>query len=116
MDKGANFSGSYVPFTNYHYAFISFHDKYKLTFYKISETMNLYTIGKYIATFMFEFASAVPDPHRWIQYKKELEEINTQLDADDTIQKLNAQSELTFKEEVRAYPLYYSYFIKYLSV
>ena len=108
--------GASVVFSNYNYAFLYFNQKYVELCLGISETMSVRTIRRNISAFMFEFSYAIPQKENWENYKRQLASINKQVNSDTGFNEILEQPELSFRQEVLAYPSYYKHFLSYLEL
>lgn len=108
--------GASVVFSNYNYAFLYFNQKYVELCSAISETMSLRTIRRNVSAFMFEFSYAIPQKLNWERYKIELEAINELVNQDIEFLSILERENLTFRQEVSAYPSYYRHFLNYLEL
>ena len=108
--------GASVVFSNYNYAFLYFNQKYVELCIGIAETMSLRTVRRNVSTFLFEFSYAIPQKSNWVGYKAELEAINQNVNGDTDFNELMERDELSFRQEVVAYPSYYKHFISYLEL
>ena len=111
-----NSKGASVMFSNYNYAFIYFNQKYVDLCVAISETMSLRTVRRNISAFMFEFSYAIPKAKAWDSYREQLNQIDKAVSEDHEFMRVIEKEELSFREEVKAYPLYYRHLLKYLNL
>jgi len=108
--------GASVAFSNYNYAFLYFNRVYVNLCLSVAKTMNLRTIEKLISTFMSEFNYAIPNKEECKKYSDMLKAVSEKFENDYEFNYILQKEELSFKEEVLAYPKYYKYFLEYLHV
>jgi len=105
-----------VIFSNYNPSFNYFNQKYVEVCLEISKTLSLRKIRTKVSTFLFEFSYALPTGNEWKIHKEKLKEINNNLTNDTAINSLMEKDDVSFKEQVKAFPLYYRYFVDYLNL
>lgn len=105
-----------ITYSNYNFSYILFSQKYFELCQDISETMNLQSVQKKIITFLNSYGSATGEFKKFYEYYNRFRKLSFEVEQDKEFHYIMSKEELSFKEEVRFYPKYYDFFIRYLNI
>lgn len=108
-----------LKFTNYNYAFNNFYSNYKEQCIKIAsktKISEIFEIARLISAFIYEYDYTIKELEKKYMYRNELKIIKHELDNDDRINRIKNIDIEIINNKIEYARIYYSYFLRYLSV
>ena len=96
--------------------FIYFNERYLEVCSEISKTLSIRNVRRMVSTFIYEFSYSIIDQDDWQNIRNSLAGLNHQVASDSNFTKIMEKEDVSFREEVQFYPIYYKYFLNYLSI